>query len=132
MCTLVSCASLAGSQAPPVPPYQFSRTLKIIVHWWGGLGIAFCVTCIVFVTFMKKHPIIKAASFPFLLMIACGYVLMYTAAILYANDKPTSSHCEGVLTCICVGFALVIGPLFAKNYRIYSVRQYRCICVRGD
>jgi hypothetical protein len=109
---------------PPVPPFRLSRTLKIIVHWWGGIGIAFCLACIVFVTLMKKHPIIRAASFPFLIMIACGYVLMYVAAILYANDAPSTAHCEGVLACLCLGFSLVIGPLFAKNYRIYLV------CVR--
>lgn len=79
------------------------------------------ISLVVFVMLnkFKDHIIIRAGSFPFLMIMVIGSILAYVPLILYPMLDYFEGACNLIYLLFGMAFMLIFGSLFVKSYRIY-------------
>lgn len=91
----------------------FGLSMSII----GLLGI---VALLTIVAVYRNHPVMRSASWWFILTSLSGVGLMLIGLVFWVS-KATTANCNGFSWCTNLGFMLTFGPLFAKTWRIYRI-----------
>jgi hypothetical protein len=107
---------------PIRPLVKISRS--IIIGTIGGsiMCTILCVSLIVFTCYYKQHPVIKASSSPFLILMLMGVLCLSTSVIARAleSQHQSSLSCVGELWLTNIGYSLIIGTLLVScNKRIF-------------
>ncbi len=68
----------------------------------------------------KSHRVIKRASPTFCVMMCVGVVVV-AASCFVGDPDPSTANCQTHFTLLLVGYSLVIGPQFAKTWRIMKI-----------
>ncbi|KAI8071012.1 periplasmic binding protein-like I [Gongronella butleri] len=100
------------------PSYTSPVSLAILTV--SALGILFALIAFCMVILYRKHEVFKASSPLFCCLELIGFVLTYVS-VIEMLDFPTVSTCYLQPITFTLGFLLVLGPLIAKNYRIYRI-----------
>ena len=94
---------------------------------WGIAVVSFSAVIILLFIFTlaiiwyyKKHPVVKAASYLFLVLILLG-LLMGSATVFLWVSKPTATLCIAQPWVAGLAFSLVYSNLLAKTFRIWRI-----------
>lgn len=131
---------LNGTWSVVWPPYVSSAPLVMPVPlWteriyndqytaveWTFMAIAsvliLATLCVLMLIFKWRHEQIINASMPlFLILIGLGSVLIYTSIFFWLNHQLSAISCIVRVWMLNVGFALMFGTLFSKNYAVLKI-----------
>ncbi|CAF0946657.1 unnamed protein product [Didymodactylos carnosus] len=108
----------------PIVKISFSALIGMI----GGSVICtlLCFALIVFTFYFNKHPVVKASSPTFLILMLIGVICLATSIIprTLENYRQSSTlECISELWFANIGYSLIIGTLLLKTYRLSKIFQ---------
>ncbi|KAI3629304.1 hypothetical protein MIR68_012662 [Amoeboaphelidium protococcarum] len=83
-------------------------------------GIIYNGVVAMMLVFRRNHPLIKAISPTFSLLILGGCTISYTGVFLFLGE-PNDFMCNARPFWLSIAFGLVFGMMTAKNYRVYTI-----------
>lgn len=103
----------------------------IWVYWWEPAVIVILVCIVILVItilatlfdvvyYRRNHPVYRAASPLFCVLILLGMILALTAPIIWVG-KPTKVTCMLPWWTMGIGYTLIMSCLIAKNWRIWRI-----------
>eukprot|EP01135_Chromosphaera_perkinsii_P011949 Nk52_evm2s2542 gene=Nk52_evmTU2s2542 len=126
--TEVQCTQADGQVAQVVsinPRLQMDYTelsdpWAIAVTAFSGVVMLVFLFTLALIWYFKKHPVVKAASYLFLVLILGG-LLMGSITVFLWVSKPTDSICAAQPWVAGLAFSLVYSNLLAKTFRIWRI-----------
>ena len=98
----------------------FSSTLGLIVSILALLLIVICISSMIYFYVNRNEKIIKKSSPVFCQLILFGIIMVNSSLIIWTLTQ-TQVTCIVKLWVLCLGFALIMGNLLAKTYRIFKI-----------
>ncbi|KNE54717.1 hypothetical protein AMAG_17696 [Allomyces macrogynus ATCC 38327] len=89
-----------------------------------ALNVAAMVAILITTAYLVRHrrlPVVRAMSFPFLLLTAFGCLLVHAANLIVLNGPPTDASCMASTFTFMYGFQIIATASGAKAYRLYTV-----------
>lgn len=114
----------------PMPSWserQYAPTYSIveqIVFALTAVGMAFSVAIGIAITYLRDRPSIKTASYPFLMYILVGTLIMYPTNFVWTMNMATNVSCALAPVFLSVGNNIILVALFAKTWRITRFFEY--------
>ncbi|GAN01001.1 hypothetical protein MAM1_0004c00430 [Mucor ambiguus] len=109
-----------------IPRYALNPTVHqvtgIVMVVICGLGLLCSQIMMVLIFWFRHLKPIMVSSPIFCYLQLMGISLTYISVLLYL-EKPNVAKCIARQIILVIGFALVIGSIIAKNYRIYRIFQ---------
>ena len=131
--TCIQCASgqtSDGSTSPCTYPSEVvPKYSTVIICVASALCIALTLAVMAAVCALRKRAVLRAASPLFLGLILVGVLLALTTVILASQNPATSALCESATVFGHVAYALSIGALVAKSYRLAAIFNQRRVKV---
>lgn len=107
-----------------VTVYKVKATEDGIRYGFAGLNCLGLLACVVvaLILFIKKDTkLIRAASIKFCLLSLFGAALMFAEALTVVDYPREEIHCSLQVWTYNIGFAILFGALFAKEWRISKI-----------
>ncbi|KNE56366.1 hypothetical protein, variant [Allomyces macrogynus ATCC 38327] len=89
-----------------------------------ALNVAAMVAILVTTAYLVRHrrlAVVRAMSFPFLLLSAVGCLLIHASNLVALNGPPTDASCMASTFTFMYGFQIIATASGAKAYRLYTV-----------
>ena len=126
---ILSPLSIASNPVLPMPTWD-ERTFSASVFGTSWVEVLALVTVSIAVLYtlammlgflvFRKHPVIKAATPIFCLLVASGGLLMLLS-VYNTSLYVTSSMCVAQYWLLSLGFSLMFTALFAKTFRVWRI-----------
>ena len=107
-----------------VTVYKTKETEEGIRYGFAGLNCLGLLACVIvgLILFIKKDTkLIRAASIKFCLLSLVGAALMFAEALTVVDYPREDLHCSLQVWTYNIGFAILFGALFAKEWRISKI-----------
>ena len=115
-----------GSTAPCEYPTDVIPSYSTaLIAALGALVIALTLGVMAGVYALRKHAVLRAASPLFLVLILVGVLLALAAVLVLSQSAPSSSMCASATILGHLAYALSIGALVAKSYRLAAIFNQR-------
>lgn len=98
----------------------FTSAWGVTISLLAGLLIVICVASMVYFYINREEKVIKKSSPVFCQLILFG-IIMVNASLIIWTIPQTQFTCILKIWILCVGFALIMGNLLAKTYRIFKI-----------
>eukprot|EP01121_Diplochlamys_sp_Union-15-3_P015635 TRINITY_DN5213_c0_g1_i2.p1 TRINITY_DN5213_c0_g1~~TRINITY_DN5213_c0_g1_i2.p1 ORF type:complete len:406 (+),score=48.55 TRINITY_DN5213_c0_g1_i2:863-2080(+) len=104
---------------------SYGSTAEIVVTVIVLFFILLSMAFIVFTVVKWNHPVIRAASPSFLIVVLVGSFFAYASVFTFMPSLVTSFSCNLKVWLFGIGFVLMFGALFAKSYRVHVLINNR-------
>ncbi|KAJ3177227.1 hypothetical protein HDU85_005938 [Gaertneriomyces sp. JEL0708] len=107
-----------------LPFTDYSDPMGIVVILLTGISLVGVFLSAGLTFWRAQHPVFRAASPTFLGLILAGLCLVFMSNILYGG-MPSRAKCMAAPALLALGFAIAMGGLCVKNWRVYFIFSSR-------
>ena len=101
-------------------PQYLSQPIEKAAVAFTAVSMAFTLALIVLFIVYRSHPVMKASTPLFCVLMALGGLLMQSS--VYATGLyVTTACCQAQVWLLTVGFSMLFGALFMKTYRVWRI-----------
>jgi hypothetical protein len=100
--------------------WSLSGGIRVFTYIFCVIGLIAVTVSMTLLFAFRTHPVMRAASVPFMAVILSGLALMLIAPMFLVLD-PSDSTCGVMNWFVNLGFSCCFAPLFAKMWRIYKI-----------
>lgn len=102
---------------------RFDTPAEKLVIGVTAAVLAYCVVLFCAVIYFRTHPVVKASTPIFCLLVITGGILMLLSNFVTPLNSVTSSLCMSSIWLLTLGFNVMYSALFTKTFRVWRIFQ---------